>query len=53
MKQKYIHMVLLTQGPTQPDNDINTYLELLKELEILWKPEGVKPGMLAQEIIYT
>jgi hypothetical protein len=43
MKQKYIHMVMLIQGPVQPGNDINTYLELLKEeLEILWKPEGVK-----------
>ena len=36
-------MVILIQGPLQPGNDINTYLELLKEeLDILWKDEGVK-----------
>ena len=43
MKQKYIHMVMLVQGPIQLGNDINTYLQLLKEeLEILWKVEGVR-----------
>ena len=35
-------MVMLIQGPTQPGNDINLYLQLLKEeLEILWDPAGV------------
>ena len=35
-------MVMLVQGPKQPGNDINLYLELLKEeLEILWDEEGV------------
>jgi hypothetical protein len=37
MKRKYIHMSLLIQGPKQPDNDINLYLQLLKdELATLW-----------------
>jgi hypothetical protein len=42
MKQKYIHMAMLIQGPKQPGNDINLYLQLLKEeLETLWAEEGV------------
>ena len=42
MKRKYIQMSMLIQGPTQPGNDINMYLELLKEeLETLWTEEGV------------
>src|SRR4051812_35141237 len=37
MKTKYIHMSILIQGPKQPGNNINLYLELLKEdLEMLW-----------------
>jgi hypothetical protein len=40
MKTKYIHMSMLIQGPKQPGNDINLYLELLKEeLHMLWTPE--------------
>ena len=42
MKRKYIHMSMLIQGPTQPGNDINLYLQLLKEeLAMLWADEGV------------
>ena len=42
MKRKYIHMIMLIQGPTQPGNDINLYLQLLKEeLETLWAKPGV------------
>ncbi|KAK1663795.1 hypothetical protein QYE76_051954 [Lolium multiflorum] len=42
MKRKYIQMSMLIEGPTQPGNDINMYLELLKEeLETLWAEEGV------------
>ena len=37
MKEKYIHMAMLIQGPRQPGNDINLYLGLLKEeLQTLW-----------------
>ena len=37
-----MQMSMLIQGPTQPGNDINMYLELLKEeLETLWAEEGV------------
>ena len=37
MKEKYIHMAMLIQGPRQPGNDINLYLGLLKEeLHTLW-----------------
>ena len=37
MKRKYIHMSMLIQGPTQPGNDINLYLQLLREeLGTLW-----------------
>src|SRR4051812_46084917 len=42
MKTKYIHMSMLIQGPKQPGNNINLYLELPKEeLQVLWNP-GVK-----------
>jgi hypothetical protein len=42
MKRKYIDMAMLIQGPKQPRNDINLYLQLLKEeLETLWAKEGV------------
>jgi hypothetical protein len=35
-------MVMSIQGPTQPGNDFNLYIELLKEeLDILWSREGV------------
>ena len=35
-------MSMLIQGPTQPGNDINLYLQLLKEeLETLWDENGV------------
>src|SRR4051812_45522184 len=38
MKTRYIHMSILIQGPKQPGNNINLYLEILKEeLEMLWK----------------
>jgi hypothetical protein len=37
MKRKYIQMSMLIQGPTQPRNGINLYLQLLKEeLDTLW-----------------
>ena len=37
MKTKYIHMSMLIQGPKQSGNDINLYLQLLKEeLHTLW-----------------
>ena len=42
MKRKYIHMSILIQGPIQPGNDINLYLQLLKEeLDTLWETKGV------------
>ena len=35
-------MSMLIQGPKQPGNYINLYLQLLKEeLETLWEPQGV------------
>ena len=41
MKRKYIHMSMLIQGPKQPGNDINLYLQLLRdELHKIWT-EGV------------
>ena len=41
MKRKYIHMSMLIQGPKQPGNDINLYLQLLKEeLGTLWEERG-------------
>ena len=42
MKKKYIHMVMLIQGPKQPGNDIDVYLKIFKEeLQILWSKQGV------------
>jgi hypothetical protein len=41
MKREYIHMGMLIQGPTQQENDINMFMQLLKEeLEMLWDDEG-------------
>ncbi|XP_052138879.1 uncharacterized protein LOC127757419 [Oryza glaberrima] len=40
--RKYIMLCLLIQGPRQPGNDIDVFLEpVIDELEILWK-EGVE-----------
>src|SRR5664279_4724327 len=42
MKRKYIHMSMLIQWPIQPGNDINLYLQLLKEeLDTIWAEPGV------------
>jgi len=42
MKRKYIHMNMLIKGPIQPGNDLNLYLQLLKEeLHMLWAEPGV------------
>jgi len=42
MKQKFIMMSVLIQGPKQPGNDIDVYLRpLVDELLQLWKEEGV------------
>ena len=42
MKKKYIHMVMLIQGPKQPGNDIDVYLKIFREeIQILWSKEGV------------
>jgi hypothetical protein len=32
---------MLIQGLTQLGNDINLYMQILKELDILWADEGV------------
>jgi len=41
-EKKYIMMSMIIQGPKQPGNDIDTYLQLLvDELETLWT-DGVK-----------
>lgn len=41
-KRKYIMLCLLIQGPKQPGNDIDVFLEpVIDDLEILWK-EGVE-----------
>jgi hypothetical protein len=43
MKQKFIMMPVLIQGPKQPDNDIDVYLRaLVEELLQLWQNEGVR-----------
>jgi hypothetical protein len=43
MKQKFIMMPVLIQGPKQPSNDIDVYLRpLVDELLLLWKKEGVR-----------
>ena len=37
MKRKYIMMTILVQGPKQPGNDIDVYLEpLMEDLVKLW-----------------
>jgi hypothetical protein len=42
MERKYIHMSILIQGPKQPGNDLNLYLQLLEdELDTLWNTAGV------------
>jgi hypothetical protein len=42
MKRKYIHMSMLIEGPKQLGNDIQLYLQLLKEeLDMLWDAAGV------------
>jgi hypothetical protein len=42
MKRKYIHMSILIQGPKCLGNDLNLYLQLLKdELDTLWNTAGV------------
>jgi hypothetical protein len=49
MKMKYIHMIMLIQGPKQLGNDINLYLQLLKdELDTLWD-QGVNTWDVAAE----
>ena len=43
MKQKYIMMPVLIQGPKQPGNDIDVYLRpLVDKLLQLWSNEGVR-----------
>jgi hypothetical protein len=43
MKQKFIMMPVLIQGPKQPDNSIDVYLRLLvEELQLLWSKPGVR-----------
>jgi hypothetical protein len=43
MKQKFIMMSVLIQGPKQPDNDIDVYLRpLVDELLQLWAKPGVR-----------
>jgi hypothetical protein len=42
MKQKFITMLVLIQGPKQLGSDIDVYLRpLVDELLLLWKEEGV------------
>ncbi|WVZ83355.1 hypothetical protein U9M48_030513 [Paspalum notatum var. saurae] len=42
VKRKFIMMPALIQGPKQPDNDIDVYLQpLFEELQLLWT-EGVR-----------
>jgi hypothetical protein len=42
MKQKFIMMSVLIQGPKQPDSDIDVYLRpLVDELLTLWSKEGI------------
>jgi hypothetical protein len=42
MKQKFIMMSVLIQGPKQPGNDIDVYLRpLVEELLLLWNNIGV------------
>ena len=43
MKQKFIMMPILIQGPRQPGNDIDVYLKpLVEELLVLWNKPGVR-----------
>jgi hypothetical protein len=43
MKQKFIMMLVLIQGPKQPGNDIDVYLRpLVEKLLLLWQKEGVR-----------
>jgi hypothetical protein len=43
MKQKFIMMSMLIQGPKQPGNDIDVYLRpLVEELLLLWNRTGVR-----------
>jgi hypothetical protein len=43
MKQKFIMMSVLIQGPKQPGNDIDVYLRpLVEELQLLWSKPGVR-----------
>ena len=43
MKQKFIMMLVLIQGPKQPGNDIDVYLRpLVEELLQLWNGTGVR-----------
>ena len=43
MKQKFIMMPVLIQGPKQPGNDIDVYLRpLVEELLLLWSSIGVR-----------
>ena len=43
MKQKFIMILVLIQGPKQPGNDIDVYLRpLAEELLQLWNGNGVR-----------
>jgi len=43
MKQKFIMMSVLIEGPMQPVNDIDVYLRpLVEELLLLWSKPGVR-----------
>ena len=43
MKQKFIMMPVLIQGPKQPGNDIDVFLRpLVEELLQLWNGNGVR-----------
>jgi hypothetical protein len=43
MKQKFIMMPVLIQGPKQPGNDIDVYLRpLVEKLLQLWQNKGVR-----------
>ena len=42
MKQKFIVMSIIIQGPKQPGNDIDVYLRpLVQDLKTLWEEKGV------------
>ena len=46
MKQKFIMMPVLIQGPKQPGNDIDVYLRpLVEELLQLWMEQVYVRGM--------